>query len=266
MPGTDVGAPGPDDIPEPSWRAERRRGAARPALSREAIIDAALAVMDREGVDGLSMRKVGEALGTGAASLYWHVRNKEELLQLVFERVSASLPLPVPDPSRWQHQVKDVARRMRRLFAEHRDFARISLGRVPVGPAMARASEWAFSLLTPVGIPEQVISYLADLLPLYVGAYSYEESLGMVSPTGEDASPEQVVAMIRDYVLSLPEERFPYTRQAVDALLGGDRDERFEFGLELMVRGLETYARPGAERAAKRRAARAGRARRKAAR
>jgi AcrR family transcriptional regulator len=257
---------GPDDIPipEPPWRAGRRRGAARPALSREAIVDAALAVLDREGVDGLSMRKVGEALGTGAASLYWHVRNKEELLQLVFERVSDSLPLPVPDPYRWQEQLKDLARRMRRLMVEHRDFARISLGRVPVGPAMARASEWAFSLLTPVGIPDQVIGYLADLLPLYVGAYGYEQSLGMVSPTGEDASPEQIVAIIRDYVLSLPEERFPHTRRAVDALLGGDRDERFEFGLDLMVRGIETYARPAPERGAKRPAAVSGRARRRA--
>lgn len=242
-----VAGHGPDEIPEPPWRAGTRRQAPRPLLSQEAIVDAALAVLDREGVDGLSMRKVADALHTGAASLYWHVRNKEELLQLVFERVSATLSLPAPDPSRWQLQLKEVARRMRRLMLAHRDFARLGLGRVPVGPAMVSASEWAFQLLGPVGFPDQVVSHLLDLLPLYVGACAYDETLGMPSPTGEDLPPEEVTALIRDYVLSLPAERFPHSRRAVDVLLGGDRDERFEFALELMVSGLESYARPTAK-------------------
>lgn len=227
------------DVPEPDWRAP----AAHPKapLTRDAILNAALEVLDREGVDGLSMRKVAEELGTGAASLYWHVKNKEELLQLLFERATQEMTLPEPDPSRWQEQLKEMAREARRNLEKHRDLARISLGRIPAGPSVAIFLEWMFRLLQPVGIPDQVIAYAGDVAALYVGAYAFEESLGFPSPTGEDMPPEQIVAMMRDYVASLPEDRFPHTRAAADLIFTNDPD-RFEFGLDLLVRGLETYA------------------------
>ena len=91
----------------------------------------------------------------------------------------------------------------------HRDVARISLGRIPAGPTLARYSEWLFELLQPVGIPDQVIAYLGDLMGLYIGAFAFEESLGIASPTGEDLPPDQIVQMFRDYVASLPDDRFP---------------------------------------------------------
>lgn len=207
-------------------------------------MDAALAVLEREGMDGLSMRKVGEELGTGAASLYWHVRNKEELLQLVFERVTEELDLPAPDPSRWQEQCKELARQMLEVMRRHRDVARISLGRIPSGPSVARFSEWLFELLQPVGIPDRVIAYLGDVMGLYIGAYAFEESLGVVSPTGQEMPPEEIIGMLREYMLSLPADRFPRTLAAVDVMFDGTPQERFEFALDLIVRGLETYASP----------------------
>ena len=95
-----------------------------------------------------------------------------------------------------------------------------------------------------MGIPDRVIAYLGDLFGLYVGAYAFEESLGLSSPTGEDMSPEQMTAMFREYTLSLPEDRFPHTRASVDLIFTGGPDERYEFGMELLLRGLETYAYP----------------------
>jgi hypothetical protein len=103
-------------------------------------------------------------------------------------------------------------------------------------------TEWLFTLLKPVGIPDRVIAYLGDLFGLYVGAYAFEESLGLSSPTGEDLPADQILEMFRGYVLSLPEDRFPHTRAAADLLFAGGPDERFEFGIDLMLRGLETYA------------------------
>jgi AcrR family transcriptional regulator len=188
------------------------------------------------------MRKVGEELGTGAASLYWHVRNKDELQQLLFERVTEEVRLPDPDPSRWQEQLGDLANQMRAVLNRHRDVARISLGRIPSGPTLARLAEWLFDLLRPVGVPDRVIAYLGDLAGLYVGAFAFEESLGLASPTGEDLPPEEIVEMFKDYLRSLPEDRFPQTRAAVDVLFSGDEDERFAFGIDLMLRGLRTYA------------------------
>jgi AcrR family transcriptional regulator len=193
-------------------------------------------------MDGLSMRRVGEELGTGAGSLYWHVRNKEELFQLIFERVTEQVVLPEPDPTRWKEQLRQLAHEMRATLKRHRDVARITLGRIPMGPTIAIYNEWLFNLLKPVGIPDRVIAYLGDFFGLYVGAYAFEESLGFASPTGgEDMSPEQIGAMLHDYVLSLPEDRFPYTRAAVDLLFSGGPDERYDFGIELLLRGLESY-------------------------
>jgi AcrR family transcriptional regulator len=234
--------PSGEGLPEPPWR--ERKDSPRTPLTRQAIVEAALRVLDRDGMDALSMRKVGEELGTGAASLYWHVRNKEELLQLVFETVSEEAALPPPDPSHWQQQLRGLAHEMRRTMNRHRDVARISLGRIPAGPTLARTSEWLFALLQPVGIPDQVIAYLGDLLGLYIGAFAFEESLGVASPTGEDLPPDEIVGMFRDYVESLPDDRFPRTKGAVDLLFGGGNDERFEFGLDVLIRGLETYATP----------------------
>src|ERR687890_1854756 len=94
-------------IPEPPWKAAPRRRPARPPLSQEAIVDAALQVVDREGSSGLSMRRVAEELGTGPASLYWHVPSKDALIDLVIDQVAAEVPIPEPDPEHWQEQLRD---------------------------------------------------------------------------------------------------------------------------------------------------------------
>lgn len=237
----DIGDPGSlrDIAPEPPW--SRPKTTPRTPLTRDAIVDAALAVLDEVGMDGLSMRRVAERLGTGPASLYWHVHNKEELLQLVFYRVTEEMTLPPPDPSRWKEQLKELGFEIRRALGKHRDVARISFGRVPVGPQLAALSEWLFTLLQPLGIPDRVIAYLGDLAGLYVGAFCFEESLGHASPTGEDLPPEQIVGMMREYMGSLPREHFPRTLAALDLLMAFNPEDRFEFGLDLMINGLENY-------------------------
>ncbi|MGD0809788.1 MAG: TetR/AcrR family transcriptional regulator C-terminal domain-containing protein [Acidimicrobiales bacterium] len=234
-------------IPEPPWY--RPDAQPRVPLTREAIVDAALAVLDAVGMDGLSMRRVAQELGTGAASLYWHVRNKDELFQLVFDRVTREIVLPEPDAARWQDQLKLLGYEMRKALSKHRDVARISFGRVPTGPQMALLTEWLFTLLQPVGIPDRAIAYIGDVAGLYVGAFCFEESLGVSSPTGEDLPPEQIVEMFRGYMQSLPAERFPRTLASLDLIFEFNPEDRFEFGLDLMISGLEKYAERAAKRA-----------------
>jgi AcrR family transcriptional regulator len=228
-------------LPEPAWRRPARAEPRQP-LSRQAILDAALRVLDRDGADALSMHRVARELGTGAASLYWHVRNKDELLQLLSERLGDDVQLPPPDPAHWQAQLKDMLRQLRARAQRHRDIARISLGRLPSGPTLARVSEWLYALLSPAGIPDRVIAYAGDLTSLYVEAYAFEESLGVASPTGERLPAEQVVGMLREYLLSLPVDRFPHVHRAIDELFAGGPDDRFEFGIDVIIRGLSTYA------------------------
>jgi AcrR family transcriptional regulator len=238
----DAGAPWPGASapPDPPWRKETR--STRVPLTREAIVDAALRVLDAEGIEGLSMRRVGEELKVGAASIYWHVRNKDELLQLILERVIGEMRLPEPDPEHWKEQLHAYAYAVRDILNRHRDVARISMGRIPSGPQIALMMEWLFTLLAPAGIPAQVIAYSSDMFALFVGAFAFEESLGPGS-FGGDIPPDEFLEMMKDYLRSLPADRFPYVTKTVDQIMSGGREQRFEFGVDLLLRGLESYAR-----------------------
>lgn len=190
------------------------------------------------------MRTVAHSLGTGAASLYAHVAGKEELLELVIEQVIGEIPFGgEPDPERWQEQVKETLRAMRAVFSRHRDLARASFARIPLGENALRGSEWMIRVLRAGGLPDQVIAFACDLLPLYAMAVAYEESLYQT----EANTPEQVGAYLdqmRTYFSSLPRDRFPHVVALAGALTAGDREggERFEFGLEVLVRGLAAMA------------------------
>ena len=164
-----------------------RRPARKRALSREAIAAAALAIVDREGLDALTMRTVAHYMGTGAASLYAHVASKEELLELVIEQVIGEIELPgEPDPKRWQEQLKELARTIRTVFSRHRDLARASFARIPLGENGLRGTDWMIAVMRAGGLPDQVIAYACDLFPLYVTAVCYEESLYGAETSTED--------------------------------------------------------------------------------
>jgi TetR/AcrR family tetracycline transcriptional repressor len=232
-------------VPEPPWwrqRAESARGERRP-LTRDAIVEAALALLEREGMQGLSMRKLAQELGAGAASLYWHVGDKEELLSLLLDRIVGEAEIPEPDPEHWQEQVKEMARAARRLLLKRRDAAQLSLGRIPAGPSSLPVMERNLAVLAAAGLPARVISYASDMFALYVGGFAYEESLRAPPLGGSDASPEQFGAYLR----SLPPDQFPTLTALADDLVAGDADERFEFAIELLVRGLEAMAERGKE-------------------
>jgi AcrR family transcriptional regulator len=228
-------------IPEPPWRAPRRARPTRTPLSREAIVDAALRVVDREGAEALSMRRVAEELGTGPASLYWHVSSKDELINLLVDRVVGEVEPPRTDPARWQEEFRDWMLRAREVFRRHPGIGGLTLGRVPVGPNLIRVAEATLALLRGAGIPDRIAAFAPDLLAQYLGASLYEEGLGFPSPTGEDLPPEQVVEMIRGYFASMPADRFPNVHAALDELFSGGPDERFELGLEIILRGFASY-------------------------
>ena len=228
-------------IPEPPWKAAPRQRPARAPLTREAIVDAALRVQAREGADGLSMRRVAEELGTGPASLYWHVANKDELINLLIDRVASEIQLPPPDPAQWQQQLKEWVLQARQVFKRYPGVAALTLGRIPVGPNLVRWTEWLLALLRGAGVPDRIAAYAGDLGGLYLGATAYEEEMPLPSPTGQDLSPDQLVAMFRSYYESLPADQFPNVHATLDELFSGGPDERFELGLDVLIRGLASY-------------------------
>jgi AcrR family transcriptional regulator len=237
-----------EDLP-PAPRLPGRGGAAaarqrrQRALSQELIVDTALEIVDREGLDALTMRTVAHALGTGPASLYAYVGSKEELITLLVERVIGEVRLGgEPDPAQWDEQLKETAREMRRVFASHGDLARASFGRIPVGENALRGGEWMMAVMRAGGLSDKVTALAVDLLSLYVMGVAYEDGLGR----GTD--PEQIVefiAELRAYFQNLPADRFPNFVSLADETTSGDENTRFEFGLEVLVRGLEAVSKQG---------------------
>src|ERR671937_1244869 len=166
------------EVPLPPWqrtptRTPRRRGE---PLTREAIVAAALEILDAEGLDALSMRRVAEELGTGAASLYWHVGSKDGLLDLLLEEIVGEQQVPDPEPGRWQEQLKEVARAMRATILRHRDVVRISIGRVPMGPNALRWSERVLAILRAGGVPDQLAVVGHHLLIAVVNGFTLDET------------------------------------------------------------------------------------------
>ena len=238
---TSAGMPEPPQMP-PGWGPKRPRNPRRRGLSTEAIVDAAMAIVDSDGLDALTMRAVAAALGTGAASLYAYVGSKEDLIELLIDRVIGEMQWGgPPDPARWREQFKETAVRMRAAWNRHGDLARASFARIPMGGEnVLTGSEWMISVLRAGGLSDRVVGLAMDLIALYVGAVAYEDSLEKRSErTPEDWRAFSVA--LRGYFAALPVDRFP-NLAALAGPLTVDAD-RFEFGLDVILAGLAALDR-----------------------
>ena len=229
-----------EDLEPPWWRQPKSTGRRRPPLSREAIVDAALAILDAEGVDALTIRRLGQELGTGAATLYWHIAGKDELCELVYDRIMGEIELPEPNPSRWEEQLKDMARQAYRAMLSHNDAVRLSIGRPPAGPNTLRIVEWMLGLMRGAGIPDQPTAYFGNILGRFLDASVLEASMAM-TPPDVDASAGRAADVMQNYWSSLPGDQFPNLIALADTSFAGDADDLFEFGLDLLVSGLAAY-------------------------
>ena len=226
---------------EPPWWTPRKTATPRRALSREAIVATALDVLRAEGMDAVSMRRVAADLGTGPASLYAHVAGKDELLDLLYDEVVGAVPLFEPDPARWKEQVTQLWSDCRAVLAGAGDIARYSLGRVPMGPNALRISELTMAVLRSGGVPDQAVAWAVDVVGMFVTANAVEDAVTAdLARKGRD--PQEYYDQVHRYFAGLPADRFPVTATLVPQLMTGTGDERFRFGLALLVGGLAALA------------------------
>ena len=209
-------------------------------LTRVQIVQAALRIVQAEGIDAVSMRRVAGEFATGPSSLYAHVANKDELLQLMFDEMCRLVPLPVPDPAKWKEQLKEVARSGYRVMVEHNDLARAALGTIPSGPNALRISEAMLGIVISGGVPSQIAAWVLDRLFLYIVADAYEYSIWR-DEVAATAAVEQLSSDMLAYFEQLPAEQFPNIRRYAGDLVSGDTADRFEFGLDLLIDGLDRY-------------------------
>ena len=226
-----------------SRRARRRPPA--PSLSRAEIVDAAIAVADAEGSDAVSMRRIAQVLRSGTMSLYWHVTNKEHLLDLMLDVLITEVEVPEPSGD-WRADLRALAHNHRAMLLRHRWVMDFVGGRPPLGPNTLLNLDRSLALLDGFGLGIPTAVYVLATLQTYVMGAALREIREMRVQHDQEqarvdpADWESARAAWRDRLAA--DGRFTRVVRFLDAGFDPDaeetRDERFEFGLDCLLDGI----------------------------
>jgi AcrR family transcriptional regulator len=217
-------------------RSTRDRPAKAP-LSEDVVVDAALAILQSDGLEAVTMRRVAAALDTGPASLYVYVAGREGLLQAMLDRVVATVELEVPDPSRWRAQLHSLLVRVRQALAAHPGIAAMTLADPPTTAAVLRLVENLLGILLAGGLSPQDAAWASDIFVLLATAAAREDDVRRPRGASDDERREQV-ANLRRTLAALPPDRFPLIAGHAAEMVAGDGDERFRFAIDVVVDGV----------------------------
>ncbi|MEU9235511.1 TetR/AcrR family transcriptional regulator [Streptomyces subrutilus] len=210
--------------PIPSVWARPPAAPSQPALSRAVIVRETIAMLDEEGIDALSMRKLGARLNAGAASLYRHVALKDELMELAVDEVLAEIALPAADSPDWRAAVTELAVSFRATTLRHPWMCGV-LGRAGLahlGPNLTAVSERLSVLFSAAGFPEPLGAI--DVVYSYVIGVTTTESAWLTTVARSGQTEAEFIA------------RLAPAAQATDP--DGIREEKFAYGLGVVLDGL----------------------------
>lgn len=218
----------------------------QPSLSREQIVAEAVLLLDADGIEALSMRKLGTRLGAGATSLYRHVANKDELIELVVDEVYGELQLPEPaDPAGWRTSVAAGARSLRAMALRHPWVGPVlgQVGLVHLGPNVMRMTERMLAQFETAGFPaEESEQALSALISYVIGtAISEAAYLAMIARSG--TTEREWVAGLLPAVDDATHD-LPRLHRGAAAHRDKDpeqvRENTFTYGLERVLDGLQS--------------------------
>jgi AcrR family transcriptional regulator len=212
-------------------RPERSR---REPLSRQRIIQAALRIMDQEGLEAVTMRRVGRELGVEAMSLYNHVTDKEDIFDGICEEVLAQFE--VPEAEEWADAARLAAREYRRLLTAHPNVITLMTERHRpfTNPDSLRAYEFALDLFRSAGLSEPDAVKAFHVFGGYIlGFVTMQLGLMVGGP------PDEAHARAHEEMARIVESAdLPRLREALPYLIDCEVEEQFEFGLDLLIEGL----------------------------
>jgi AcrR family transcriptional regulator len=198
----------------------------QPVLSREAIVREAIALLDAEGVEALSMRKLGARLNAGATSLYRHVATKDELIELAVDEVFGEVAVPPPGDD-WRAAATAAARSFRTTTLRHPWLGSVlgQAGMAHLGPNLGTFATRLTGLFDTAGYPEPT-GALDTLLSYVIGTSTTEAAwLTTVARSGETEA--GLVARLSG-------------GQLVDGDPAEIRESKFAYGLAVVLDGLAT--------------------------
>ena len=213
---------------------ERRREPPRDPLSKQRVLHAAVGLADRDGIESLTMRTLAHELGAGAMSLYYHVANKEELLDVMVDVVYGEID-PPSSGADWKTAVRRVAISAREALARHRWAIPLMESRRRPGPASLRHHDAVLGCLREAGFSITGAVHAFSALDSYVHGFAVQEQ------TLPFETPEQLVEVGEGMLRELPADEYPYLAETIVQFMksGYQFANEFEVGLELVLDGLE---------------------------
>jgi TetR/AcrR family tetracycline transcriptional repressor len=202
------------------------------AIQKDAVIAKALDLLDETGLDGLTMRRLADALEIKAASLYWHFASKQVLLDGMADALMQDVARSVPNAENWQQRLMAVAGEVRRALLARRDGARVFAGTYVVSENVMRVGEAMMAPLHEGGAHPRTASWGAFGIMYFILGFVIEES---------GVSPEQMDArelLRRGADFASKHAMFPHLTGAREHIFDPDFDARFVFGMETMIAGL----------------------------
>jgi TetR/AcrR family tetracycline transcriptional repressor len=213
----------------------------RPQLTRERVVAEALTVIAKEGVEALTMRTLAARLGVVPGALYHHVRNKEQLQDLVLDGVLAEVDFHVDHAQPWTQQIKVLAQRLREVLEQHPGVAGLLKTRDPLGPHSLALAEAFLMPLQAAGFPDRGAGLAFFLVVDYTVGFAV--SSPRTSVNEQRVRDATIRAQLHEFFRSLPPERFPALVALGEHVWLDNRDERFAAGLDVLVDGLEQTRR-----------------------
>jgi AcrR family transcriptional regulator len=219
-------------------RTADHAAAHRAPLSRDRVLRAAVALADTGGISSLSMRRLGEALGIEAMSLYNHVASKGDLLDGMIDIVFSEIDLPSGDGD-WRAAMRRRAISARQVLRRHRWAIGLMESRTSPGPATLRHHDAALGCLRRAGFPVGLTAHAYSLLDSYIYGFALQEA-SLPFGTGEEAA-----RVAEDISAQFASGQYPYlTEMAMEHVVqpGYDYGDEFETGLELILDALQAAA------------------------
>jgi AcrR family transcriptional regulator len=216
--------------------AKRRTQTPRPRLSRQLVLEKALELADREGVQALTMRRLAQELAVEAMSLYHHVANKDQLLDGLIDLVFAEIALP-PRDKPWRAALRLRALSAREALVRHPWAIGLMESRSTPGPATLRHHEAVLGCLRENGFSLTATAHAYSLFDSYIYGFALQE-ISLPFKNAQDAVP--VASSILN---SLPPDEYPYLKEiALEHALksGYAYADEYEIGLDLILESLET--------------------------
>jgi AcrR family transcriptional regulator len=208
-------------------------------LSKERVLRAGVELADREGLGGLTMRRLARELGAGAMTLYHYVASKDDLLDGMIDVVFSEIDLPATDAG-WRTAMRQRAGAVRGALARHPWATGLMELRTKPGPASLRHHEAVLECLRQAGFSIEDATHAYWLLDSYIYGFAIQEAS---LPFG---TPEELAEMAAVVLPQIPAEQYPRLNEAAAGSLtsGSDYTAEFEFGLDLILDGLEQLRNP----------------------